>query len=182
MKGIKYKLAVLKNLRKLSSMEFYKTAINIRKSITEWLLKDFGVVGKPFSVKRVIKNIDEEDEKIIDDIFLKYGVNPNKQFQNEYPEWFVDFERDIIIKILHEMIANITSANSIYAVHDFEFDLRREYQDKAITNFYQLYQELQYITSIFKTDLNKYVEILDLIDKEVDLIKGWRQSDNKKRK
>lgn len=163
-------------------MEFYKNAIELRKYLTNWLLRDFGMSRNTKSVNQVIKNIDEKDKKVIDDIFRKYDKTPNHEFRSEYPEWFVTFERDVIIQILQEMVANITSANSIYATKDFEFDMRRKYQDEAIICCYKLYQELQYIISIFNTDLNKFVPIIEMIEKEVDLLKGWRQSDNKAKK
>lgn len=51
-------------------MEFYKKAIDLRKEITIWLLKDFGYKRNARSVKRVIKDISEEDKKTIDDIFI----------------------------------------------------------------------------------------------------------------
>ena len=175
-------MAVLKNLRSLSSMEFYKNAITIRKLLTEWLLKDFGTKRSVRHINYAFKNIDEKDKKAINETLEKYEEFSKKQFYSEYPEWFVNFERNIIIEILQEMISNITSANSIYATKDFEFDLRREYQDKAIIDCYKLYQELQYIISIFNTDLNHFIPFLEMIEKEVDLLKGWRQSDNKARK
>lgn len=76
-------------------------------------------------------------------------------------------------------------ANSIYPTDDFlndEYALRRKYQDIAISECYSLSQELQYIVACFDTNINKLQTILDRIEKEVDLLKGWRQSDNKKRK
>ena len=39
----------------------------------------------------------------------------------------------------------------------------RKYQNKAIANCYQIYQELQYITSSFNSDMNKIVRLLDEI-------------------
>lgn len=174
--------SVLKNLRTLSSMEFYKNAIRMRSDLTDWLLRDFGTKRNKKNINRVIKNIEQEDKDIIDSIFAKYGKNPNQEFQSEFPEWFIDYERTIVTTLLHDLVANITAANSIYAIYTFEFDLRREYQDKAIINCYQLYQELQYIVSIIDTDLNKLIPFLESIEKEIDLLKGWRQSDNKKRK
>ena len=36
-------MSVLKNIRSLSSMEFYHTAIKLRKQLTDWVLKDFGI-------------------------------------------------------------------------------------------------------------------------------------------
>lgn len=178
-------MAVLKNLRSLSTMEFYKNAIKMRKDLTLWLLRDFGIKRNPRSVSQVIKNIEPEDQNTIDEIFAKYGKSPKHEFESEYPDWFVNFERDVIIKILQELIENITNANSIYTSKDFlheECGLRRQYQDKAICNCYSLYQELQYITACFGTDLNKFIPFLDSVEREVDLLKGWRQSDNAKRK
>lgn len=174
-------MSVLKNLRSLSTMEFYKNALYIRKDLTQWLLRDFGAKKSPKSVKMVIKDITEEEKETVDKIFEAHGKSTNKEFQNEYPEWFVDFERKVITEKLYEMMTSITEANSVYPYRDFEWDLRREFQDKAVTNCYALYQELQYIVSLFPADLNRFVYLLDRIEKEIDLLKGWRQSDNKRR-
>lgn len=178
-------MSVLKNLRSLSSMEFYKNAIELRKAITMWMLRDFGTRRNARSVASVIKDIEEADKRAIDDIFAKYGKSPNHEFQSEYPSWFVEFERNIIMEILQSIIYNITMANSIYPTDDFlndEYALRRKYQDVAISECYALLQELQYIVACFDTNINKLQPILDKIETEVDLLKCWRQSDNKKRK
>lgn len=175
-------MSVIKNLRGLSNMEFYKNAIVLRRNLTSWMLRDFGTTRNKKSIQSAIKNIAESDKTIILDILGKYNQNPNSAFQSEFPEWFVDFEKEEIIQLLHDLVGNITSANSIYAVHDFEFDLRREFQDRAIINCYQLYQELQYISESFNIDINKLIPILESIEREVELLKGWRQSDNAKRK
>lgn len=162
-------------------MEFYKNAINIRKELTSWLLRDFGIRRNERSVKQVIKDIDPEDQKTIDGIFAKYGKASHKEYQSEYPEWFVRFEREIIVKILQDLIIHITKANSIYVQTAHEYELRRGYQTQAIGDCYCIYQELQYIVSIFSTDLNRFIPMLEKIEREIDLLKGWRQSDNKKK-
>lgn len=174
-------MAVLKNLRNLSKMQFYKTAIYIRQELTDWMLRDFGTTKNKKSVKQVIKDISPEDQQVIDEIFMKYGKSPNKEYQGEYPQWFMDHEREVILKILQELVENITRANTLYVSkgNRTEYELRRAYQDKAIGCCFVLYQELQYIISMFGTDLNKFIPILESIEKEVDLLKGWRQSDNK---
>lgn len=117
--------SVLKSLRNLSEMEFYKNAIRMRTSLTVWVLKDFGTRRNPRSVNKVIKDISMEDK------------------------------REVIVKILQDIIGNITSANSIFPSDDFlkeEYGLRRKYQDMAIAECYRLYQELQYIADCFNTD------------------------------
>lgn len=174
-------MSVIKNLRKLSTMEFYKNAIKLRKELTIWMIKDFGTTRYKKSVNHVIKDIKEDDQKVIDDIFLKYGKNPRRAFQSEYPSWFIEYERDTISRILQELIENIIRANFLYVSKGniTEYELRRKYQDIAIGCCYALYQELQYIVSVFDTDLNRFIPILESIEKEVDLLKGWRQSDNK---
>ena len=174
-------MAVIKNLRSLSEMEFYKNAIYIRKDITRWIIRDFGAKRNYKSIKQVIKYIKKKKKKTIDDIYVKYNKNPNKEYQSVYPEWFVNYERTIISKILSDIVINITQANSIYPYKDFEWDLRRKFQDKAIADCYCLIQELQYIVSLFPTDLNRFCYLLDNIERETMLLKGWRQSDNKKR-
>ena len=52
-------------------MQFYKNAIEIRKEITNWMLKDFGTTKNKKSIQKVIKDITPEDKKTIDDLFIK---------------------------------------------------------------------------------------------------------------
>lgn len=105
------KMSVLKNLRNLSNMQFYKTALFIRKELSEWMLREFGTTRNKKSVRQVIKDITPEDQKTIDEIFIKYGRSTNKEYQGEYPEWFMDHERDTILKVLQELMENIVRAN-----------------------------------------------------------------------
>lgn len=107
-------MSVIKNLRGLSNMEFYKNAIVLRRDLTSWMLRDFGTTRNKKSIQSVIKNIDESDKAVIENIFGKYNQNPNSAFQSEFPEWFVDFEKEVTIQLLHDLVGNITSANSIY--------------------------------------------------------------------
>lgn len=162
-------------------MEFYKNAKRIRADLTDWLFRDFGNKHNPRSVRMVIKNIEAEDQKTIDDIFTKYGKSLNKEFQSEYPQWFIDHERDIVVRLLQDMMTGIIKANAVYIETEKEYEIRRGYQSQAIAACYALYTELDYIVSAIGTDLNKFIHILEAIDKEIDLLKGWRQSDNKKR-
>ena len=63
-------MSVLKNLRSLSSMKFYKNAIELRKAITMWMLRDFGTRRNTRSVASVVKDIDKVDKRTIDEIHL----------------------------------------------------------------------------------------------------------------
>ena len=169
-------------MRKLSQMEFYKNARKIRRELTRWMLSDFGYARNPKRIEQVIKDISEEDQRIVDEVFQKYGKNYSHE--SAYPQWFVDYEKELMVKLLQELMDNIVRANQIKAYYLAEWDLRRDYQDKAIGTCFSLYQELDYIKESFGngTDMNKFVPILEAIEMEIDLLRGWRQSDNKPRK
>lgn len=38
---------------------------------------------------------------------------------------------------------------------------------------------MQYVLSIFPVDAEKYMVYVEMIEREIALIKGWRKSDNK---
>ena len=175
-------MSVLKNLRKLSELEFYKNAIDIRKEIYMWMLKNFNTKRNAKNVERTIKDISKEDKAVIDEIFAKYGRSKNNEFQTEFPKWFVNFERKYLSDLLRDLILHITKANFKYPTIDKEWQKRRIHQNEAISNCYCIYQELQHMISLFPIDLNKITAILDKIEREVDLLSGWQKSDNKRRK
>lgn len=178
-------MSVLKNKRDLSDMEFYKNAIRMTHELTNWMMRNFGTQRNPRSVNQIIKNISEDDQKTIDDIFSKYGQSPNHEFASEFPEWYVDRKRKRLLDLCDELIENITNANSIYPTEEFlheEYAMRRELQTMAICNCKDIEQVLQGIRVDFRIDINKLDKFLDMSKREVDLLKGWRQSDNKTRK
>lgn len=60
-----------------------------------------------------------------------------------------------------------------------EYEQRRDYQNNAIINCEQILKELQRIVEIFEVDVNTYGRYVNAIDREIGLIKKWRQRDNK---
>ena len=56
---------------------------------------------------------------------------------------------------------------------------RRVQQDLAIGQCYRLVQELQYAIETLPVDVNSFLRFGEDIQREIDLIKGWRKSDNK---
>ena len=178
-------MSVLKSKRDLSDMEFYKNAIRMNQELVTWMMRNFGTQRNPRSVNQVIKNISEDDQKAIDDIFSKYGQSPNHEFVSEFPKWYVDRKRKRLLDLCDELIENITNANSIYPTEEFlheEYVMRREFQTMAICNCKDIEQVLQGIRVDFRIDNNKLDKFLDMSKREVGLLKGWRQSDNKARK
>lgn len=56
---------------------------------------------------------------------------------------------------------------------------RRDYQNAAIVSCEQLINELQRVVEVFEVDVNVYGRYIKAIDREIGLIKKWRQRDNK---
>jgi phosphoenolpyruvate carboxylase len=74
---------------------------------------------------------------------------------------------------------NLRAANSIYPTSMYEYDQRRGFQNIAIANCEQLIKELQRVVEVFEVDVNVYGTCIKAIDREIRLIKKWRQGDNK---
>lgn len=206
-------MSVPKGKRSVSEAQFAITAIDLRKEITELLLRDFGLKDKVRTVEQYAKTkkMLEQDESDFLEIVKKYHMsdqeaetlleivdkyqmadadrarfielvsayNMNDLVIEQYPAWLVEKTRSNILDILENLIMNITMANSIFPVCVAEFNERRIRQDRAIGNCYQLFQEMQFVISVFPVNAQKYMRYTDMIEKEIALLKGWRKSDNK---
>lgn len=172
-------MSVLKNKRAVSNLEFYHNAIELRKEITMLLLRDFGVKDKVRNVKYLsgINHMEPEDQKALQELIEKYQSIGT--IVEEYPMWLIDKMRSSMLDLCHNLIMNITQANTIYPMSEYEYHDRRNYQNHAIGNCEQLLQEMQYIISIIPVDAQKYMRYVDMIEREIALLKGWRKSDNK---
>ena len=172
-------MSVLKNKRSVSSLEFYHNAITLRREVTMLLLRDFGIKDKVRSIKALygVPGMEPEDEKKFREIVEKYEMKAT--IIEEYPAWLIDKMRTNMMNLCYNLIMNITQANTIYPVCESEFYDRRNFQNHAIGNCEQLLQEMQYIISIIPVDAQKYMRYVEMIEKEIALLKGWRKSDNK---
>ena len=80
---------------------------------------------------------------------------------------------------LREITKEVYIANSIYPTCREELTQRRLHQDEAIGQCYRLVQELQYAIETLPVDVNTFMRFGEMIQTEINLIKGWRKSDNK---
>lgn len=161
-------MSVLKNKRTLSDLEFFHNATELRREITLLLLRDFGVKDKVRTVKSLygISNMEPEDEKKIQELVEKYGMCGS--IVEEYPMWLIDKMRNNILNICHNMILNITQANTIYPTSEEEFHDRRNFQNHAIGNCEQLLQEMQYVISIIPVDAQKYMKYVPVAGQKLN--------------
>lgn len=145
-------MSVLKNNRGTSELEFYHTAIKLRKEITQNLLRDFGVKNRD-AVRSKNFPDDELRVKIVQEypkmelFFNKYTRMQEeirtRDVVSEYPYWLVFRFRDEMMDLLKQLIDNITDANSIYPINLHELEVRRDYQTAAIGACEKMLQELQ---------------------------------------
>ena len=170
-------MSVLKSKRKASQFEVFHHFYKMRKEVTDLLLRDFGYdynraenkVAKMFG-GRSYTELTPEEKSRYDRLMEK-----NRAFD----EWFIEDERKVIVDCLRSIGENVFLANSIYPTYMEELIERRLYQDKAIGLCYRLAQELQYAIETLPVDVNKYLRFAEMIQTEINLLKGWRKSDNK---
>lgn len=172
-------MSVPKSKRGQSSMEFYHNALTLRHEITTLLLRDFGLKKKVRSIEILTKmyEIEDVDKQTLLNILNKYKMDSS--IIDEYPNWLIAEFRQSILYILREMSLNIKMANSIYIQTKEEYTMRREYWDKAIGNCQQLLAEMQFVIDILPVNAEKLMRYVGMIDKEINLLKGVRKSDNK---
>ena len=173
-------MSVLKRNRKESKLEVFHNFTELRKDITDLLLRDFGYDSVKFYKKLQKKygnrNFDELSES------EKAAYNRDRKRHEAFILWYIKNERETVIKCLHDINEHMYIANSIYPTCKEEYAERRVHQDITIGQCYRLVQELQYAIETLPVDVNKYLRFSESIQKEIDLLKGWRKSDNKFKK
>lgn len=170
-------MSVLKAKRKSSQFEVFHHFYKTRKEITDLLLRDFGY-DLERAEKRVAKMFGGRNyEELTPEEKVRYDKlkAKNEAFDN----WFIEDERKCIVDCLREITKEVFMANSIYPTVMEELVERRLCQDRAVRQCYRLTQELQYAIETLPVDVNKYLRFADMIQTEINLIKGWRKSDNK---
>ncbi len=175
-------MSVLKNQRELSKMEFYKNGLALRREMRKWLSSDFGSKPRLKDLQIVEYNISDEDKATIQEILDRNEINHSKAFQRKEPEWNIDEEKKYLKKQVRNMMKHIVKANSIYigkGCKQSDYNERRRHQTKAIACVQAIVEEMFETMEDYPSDLNKTIPILEMADREFDLLKGWRKSENK---
>lgn len=170
-------MSVLKSKRKPSQFEVFHHLYKLRRNITDLLLRDFGYSFEK-AEKRLQKRFSGKPyEDLTDEQKAQY--DRLKKRWEAFDEWFVEDERKVIVDCLREITKHVFVANSIYPTCMEELTQRRIHQDEALGQCYRLTQELQYAIETLPVDVNTYIQFGQAIQTEINLIKGWRKSDNK---
>lgn len=170
-------MSVLKSKRKPSQFEVFHHLNKVRKEVTDLLLRDFGYSPQK-AEKRLQKRFSGRSYEELTDIEQQIYDHFRKQ-QEAFDSWFIEDERKAVIDCLRSITEHVYTANSIYPTFQEELAERRIHQDLAIGQCYRLVQELQYAIETLPVDVNSFLRFGEDIQREIDLIKGWRKSDNK---
>ena len=82
-----------------------------------------------------------------------------------------------LIEKVDELVDNITYANSIYPVNEEELQQRKQYQTMAICNCFQIQNKLIRAEKWVQTVKIEQIErIIELIGKELELLKAWKKA------
>ncbi|MBD5834703.1 hypothetical protein [Lactobacillus delbrueckii] len=174
-------MSVVKSKRSKSRLEVIHNYYKLREQMTFVLFNDFGYSRKKAAARlshKYFLNQPREDltepEKVIYDDMLNHSDRIFKEF--------VERERSYLTKLLQELGTHLVSANGIYITIPEEAIERRLEQDKAIAACYSIVAEFNCVLRTLPISASKYAEASKLMKREIGLIKGWRQSDNKRRK
>lgn len=109
------------------------------------------------------------------------GFGGREDLIKEYEPYVQTMQKEVITTV-SEIGRNIRIANSIYPTCKAEYEIRRISQEKAIGLCYDLLTKYQLVMKILKVKDNKYVEEIKNIRHEINCLKSWRSSDNKRYK
>lgn len=168
-------MGVPKSKRSESKMEFHHNALKIRENLVDLLLRDFGVKAKRMDID-IMQNkfrMDEQDKQMFDYIIKKYGIE--SELDCNYPRWYIERLRNKILNALDGMIDKIIVANSCSPVTQLEKDTKRKMQTDAIGLCYVIIDGLTEAAQKLPVDANKYMPFIEMLEKEIKVLKGWRK-------
>ena len=154
-------MSVLVSDRKESRSEAIVFSIELHDMLLDLLNRNFG-----------IKDLDHM-------VRVKYAYGEIKTEDFPFYHYQMHKYKERIDKLAYSLTNNLRAARSIYPTTMHEYERRRDYQNDAIVNCEQLLKDLQRVVEIFDVDLNQYGRYVKAISREIDLIKRWRQRDNK---
>lgn len=171
-------MAVPRNKRTLSDIEYFHNGIKMRDAVLDILIRDFGVRIKKGDFRAIQKmhNINEEDMEIVEYICKKYRVGEHILYN--FPGWFLEYERKYIMDSLRKFLMHIRYADAIHVKSDKMHEYRRYHIIQARTECFLIMDEMDYIVKVYNVDMNTYLPLLDIIHYEINLLNRLEKLDN----
>lgn len=170
--------------RNQSKVEFLANFHKMRTHVLAILMRDFGIKQKTYTVQFLEKiyEITDEDKQTLEQLMAKYGMSSAEV--DKYPDWLVEHWRDDVMILLRNLGIEIELGNSIYISkqgdYETEYTERRKHFSLAIGYCNALKDKFQEILSCIDVKVGAYEEVSVMLQKEISLLKGVRQSDNRR--
>lgn len=160
---------VKKSERKESKLQTIHNAYKIRMNVTKLAENDFYISNSKIEniIAEKIKRFPEEEQQRI------------KKRTYQYFEQQLHRSTNSVIELATGISRHLRIANTIFPTYMAEFEERRIEMDRAMSCCNALQDELQYIGECLYADLNRYTNLVLLIQQEFNMIKALRQSDNR---
>ena len=160
---------IKKSERKESKLQTIHNAYKIRMAVTKLAENDFYISSSKIEnvIAEKIKRFPEEEQQRI------------KKRTYQYFEQKLQRSTNIVIELATGISRHLRIANTIFPTYMTEFEERRIEMDRAMSCCNALQDELQYIGECLYADLNRYTNLVLFIQKEFNMIKALRQSDNR---
>ncbi len=170
-------MSVIKAKRHESQFEVFHHWYQTRKEITTLMLFDFGLHPER-QERSLLHRLNIPDPAQLEGEALE-RYNKHKRRMASVVSWYLEQQRNTVHDCIAAVNEHVFVANSIFPTCPEELTERRVHQDIAIGQCFRLKQELQYTIETLEVDVNRYLRIAEMIDREIGLIKAWRKSDNK---
>lgn len=111
----------------------------------------------------------------------KFRHVQNKDGKGDFEQyWYLLYEsKTTLQQTYNQLLFNLRSAYALNPINEHEWEVRRDHLNSAIFNCEMLIKHLQKTIERFEVDVNTYWLMSDAIDREIELIKKWRQRDNR---
>lgn len=161
---------IKKSERRESKLQTVHNAYKIRTAVTKLAENNFY-----FDLNKINEVVEQNTKNIQDE---KLKEKAKKRIYQYFNNQILRIT-DRVINAACEINEHLRVANTIFPTYMSEYEERRLELDRAMGCCNILQDELQYAGECLYADLNKYTYIVIEIQKEFNMIKKLRQSDNR---
>jgi len=157
-------MSVVKSKRHESRLEVLVQVDRLAKELTDLMIRNFGTKDVNAMARR------------------QYAYGKDVRENPAHYRFLISEYKNAIVKDLKLLNYHIDSANAIHPTNLVECDERRRLQDLALGNCDHIKHELQQFCDDFDVRIADYRIPIFELDREIELLKKWRRSDNRIRK
>ena len=171
-------MAVPRNKRGTSTLEWFENARRIREMIYELATCDFGLRIKKKKLKQLQQEYDivQEDMDILSDILFRYEISP--KILRHVPYWFLEDTRDKLISRTESLMYNIRAADSFTVKSDYMHNLRQQHIVQAIACTFSILDLLEFLQTHYLNTSKPLLLLIEALMYETHLLKNLQRRDD----